>query len=130
MTYLVDSDLITSGLNGVSVAVDLLDRLADDGLAVSTVSIGEIFEGAYGAPEPDTHLASARRFLSGFRVLAVSLPVAETFARIRFMLRRQGNTIPDLDLLIAATAVTHELTLVTRNHRHFARLPELRLLDG
>ena len=51
----------------------------------------------------------------------------EQFARIRARLRRQGQLIPDLDLLIAATAVTHGLTLVTRNRRHFERIPELAL---
>ena len=43
------------------------------------------------------------------------------------MLRRQGQLIPDLDLLIAATALAHDLTLVTRNRHHFERIPDLRL---
>jgi tRNA(fMet)-specific endonuclease VapC len=47
------------------------------------------------------------------------------FARIRGQLRRQGLTVQDPDLLIAATALTHQLTLVTRNLRHFRRIPDL-----
>jgi len=49
------------------------------------------------------------------------------FARVRSLLRRQGNLIPDLDLLIAATALEHELVLLTRNRRHFERISQLRL---
>jgi predicted nucleic acid-binding protein len=35
--------------------------------------------------------------------------------------------IPDVDLLIAATALEEDLTLVTRNTRHFERIPDLKL---
>ena len=49
------------------------------------------------------------------------------FARMRSELRRQGNLIPDFDLLIAATALEHDLILMTRNTRHFARIAGLRL---
>jgi predicted nucleic acid-binding protein len=52
-------------------------------------------------------------------------PVMETFARIRADLRRGGRLISDLDLLIAATAIHHDLTLITRNVRHFERIPAL-----
>ncbi len=51
----------------------------------------------------------------------------ELFGRHRSVLRRQGNMIPDMDLLIAATALNYDLTLMTRNIRHFARIPDLRL---
>ena len=49
----------------------------------------------------------------------------EIFGQTRSELRRRGQLIPDLDLLIAATAVHHELILMTRNVRHFARVPDL-----
>lgn len=51
----------------------------------------------------------------------------ETFGRVRNYLRRRGQLIPDFDLLIASTALQHDLTLLTRNTRHFARIPNLRL---
>jgi tRNA(fMet)-specific endonuclease VapC len=51
----------------------------------------------------------------------------ERFGHTRSQLRRAGRLIPDLDLLIAATAVHHDLTLMTPNLRHFARIPELRI---
>jgi tRNA(fMet)-specific endonuclease VapC len=45
----------------------------------------------------------------------------------RAQLRAQGTTIADLDLLIASTALYHDLVLVTRNLRHFRRVPGLRI---
>jgi predicted nucleic acid-binding protein len=62
------------------------------------------------------------------RVLPISRPVARRYVLIRGSLRRQGRLIAQPDLLIAATAIHHDLTLVTRNLRHYERIPGLKLL--
>jgi predicted nucleic acid-binding protein len=49
------------------------------------------------------------------------------FARIRGGLRATGRVIGDSDILIAATAIEHRLSLVTRNRRHYDRIPGLTL---
>lgn len=46
------------------------------------------------------------------------------------MLRAEGRLIPDFDVVIAATALAHDLTLVTRNRRHFDRIAGLTLLPA
>ncbi len=127
MRYLVDSDWLIDASVGVPTAINLLARLRDEGLAVSIISHGELFEGALGSPDPQTELARFRRFLSRFALLPLDDTIMERFAHNRADLRRRGQLIPDLDLLIAATAQQHDLTLVTRNIRHFERIPELRL---
>ena len=53
--------------------------------------------------------------------------IACRFARVRGDLRVQGLLIPQADLFIAATALHHDLTLVTRNRRRFDRIPGLTL---
>ena len=114
-------------LANIPSAVTPLERLAADGLAVSIITFGELYEGAYSFPHPDEQLRMFRPFLSGFRVLGLTDEVMEMFARTRWTLRREGRLIPDLDLLIAATARAYDLTLVTRNLRHFERISDLRL---
>ena len=96
-------------------------------VAVSIVSYGELFEGAHGAPDPARQLARYRAFLARFPVVPLSDPIMETFARVRADLRARRQLIPDFDLAIAATAITHDLALLTRNLRHFSRIPELTL---
>jgi len=51
----------------------------------------------------------------------------ETFGDIKVELQKQGNIIDDLDLIIAATAVTMNYTLVTNNEKHFSKISELRI---
>ena len=128
MSYLVDSDWLIDAFIGVSPAVNLLARMRSEGLAVSIISDGGLFEGALGAPDPTVEMARFRRFLERLTLLPLDDATMEVFARIRADLRRQGQLIPDLDLLIAATAIHHEITLLTRNVRHFARIPGLKLI--
>lgn len=127
MSHLVDSDYLIDAFAGVPTALRTLDRLGDEGAAVSIVSHGELFEGAFGAPDPAARLRRIRGLLDGFATLPLTDPIMEAFGRTRATLRRQGQLIPDMDLLIAATALTHDLILVTRNLRHFARIEGLRL---
>ena len=127
MRYLVDSDWLINAAIGRPPAQRTLDRLSSEGLAVSIVAVGEVYEGAFGTPDSQAALAGLRDFLSDFAVLPLTDPIVERFARLRAMLRRQGQLIPDMDLLIAATALKEDLTLVTRNFRHFERIAALKL---
>ena len=129
MKYLVDTDIIIDALAVVRETVGLLDALSTDGLAVSIVSLGELYEGTYRSSNPGAAQDALRSFLDGYAVLNLSDPIAAGFGHLRAFLRRQGQLIPDLDLLIAATAHAHDLTLVTRNRRHFSRIPGLRLYE-
>ncbi len=127
MRYLVDADWLIDAAIGRPRAQHLLERLSDEGLAVSIIAVAEVYEGAFGTPDPQATLAGLHAFLSDFAILPVTDPIVEHFARVRASLRRHGQLIPDMDLLIAATAMTEDLTLITRNVRHFARLPDLQL---
>ena len=93
---------------------------------MSIVSHAEVFEGAFGLPDTEAQLASYRQFFDQFETLPLTGPILELFAGVRSELRRVGNLIPDMDLLIAATALHHDVTLVTRNLRHFSRIAGLR----
>jgi tRNA(fMet)-specific endonuclease VapC len=61
------------------------------------------------------------------RVLPLTDTVVVQAAEIYAELHRRGRLISDADILIAATALTHDLTLVTENTGHFERIPGLRL---
>ncbi|MFT4040334.1 MAG: type II toxin-antitoxin system VapC family toxin [Thermomicrobiales bacterium] len=127
MIYLIDSDWLIDAFGGRAPALLLLEGLAGGSPAISTISVAEVCEGAFGAPDPEMALARIERFLAQFTALPVTENVAVRFAEIRATLRRQGRPLADMDLLIAATALEHDLTLVSRNARHFARVPGLRL---
>jgi tRNA(fMet)-specific endonuclease VapC len=127
MTYLVDTDWVADYLKGRQQAVQLLNGLAPQGLSISLITFGEIYEGIYFGHSAVAQEKAFRQFLTVVQVLPLNRPIMQRFARIRGQLRRQGQIIGDPDILIAATALHHNLTLVTRNVAHFGRISGLRL---
>lgn len=105
----------------------MLASLEDEGLYISLITYGEVYEGIYYSRNADASERIFLQFLREIEVLPLSKSIMKRFARIRGQFRAQGNLIADPDLLIAVTAIHHELTLVTRNTRHFQRVPGLLL---
>jgi tRNA(fMet)-specific endonuclease VapC len=71
--------------------------------------------------------AAFERFCGANIVLPLSDPTIVRAAGIYANLRKAGVLIGDADILIAATALEHDLNLVTNNTRHFLPIPDLRL---
>ncbi len=125
MSYLVDNDWVVDWLKGRPAAIALLRQLSAQGMAISVITLGEVYEGIYYGRDPAQNEAVFRRFLKGLAVRPITSRIARRFARISGQLRQQGQLLPQPDLLIAATAIEHGYILVTRNVRHFQRIPGL-----
>ena len=62
-------------------------------------------------------------------MINLDFPICRIFGAERSRLRAMGTLIPDMDLLIGATALRHGLTLLSNNRRHFGRLPGLNIVS-
>jgi tRNA(fMet)-specific endonuclease VapC len=127
LSYLIDTDWVADYLVDRPVAVQLLENLAVEGLAIAIPTYGEIYEGLIYGRDREAREAGFARFFEAVDLLSLTEATMRRFAAIRGQLRREGNLIGDMDLLIASTAIENELTLVTRNRRHFDRVPDLEL---
>jgi tRNA(fMet)-specific endonuclease VapC len=128
VTCLLDSDVVINFLDGRVEARQTVEALRLGGVAISLITLGEVYEGAIFGRDPINAEANLERFLRAVRIVDLDRSTMRRFALLRGALRRQGQLISDTDLLIAATAIEHNLTLVTRNVRHFGRIPGLSLL--
>jgi predicted nucleic acid-binding protein len=126
MTYLIDTDYVVDYLVGRSQATSLLPALIQQGAAISIITVGEIYEGIYYGRDPRKGEEGFRRFRQSVPTLPLSKDIMKLFAQIRGELRRTGNLVGDLDLLIGATARAHNLTIVTRNLKDYTRIPSLK----
>lgn len=129
MSYLIDTDWLIDYLSGRPQAVELLESLIPAPFFISIITYAEVYEGVYYGQNPQQQEQAFGQFLQAASVVGISEEVAQVWATIRGSLRRTGLLIPPADLFIAATAVFHDLTLVTRNLKHFDRVPDLKLLQ-
>ena len=130
MPYLFDTDAISEVLKRRPRAHYLrwLSAVPRAAQFCSAVSIGELYRGAFRAPNRDHHLANIEaRVLAAITVLSYDRATARVYGEIAASLEVQGRRLADADLQIAATALRHDLEMVTGNVRHFERIPNLRL---
>lgn len=129
MSFLIDSDVVIDYFAAQADAIDMMPGLRRSGIAISAVTYMEVVEGVTGRVEPRRGQQALRAFMRGTRVIVVSRPIAERAAAIRLELRRRKRPVGDrvLDIIVAATAIEHGLTLVTRNLRDYEDIVGLRL---
>src|SRR5438128_11331130 len=108
MKYLVDTDWIVAYLKGRQPFSQVLTELAADGLAVSLMTYGEIYEGILFGTNQKVQETGFQRFLRAVNVLPLNRLIMRRFARLRGQLRQTGQLIGDPDILIAATALQYD----------------------
>ncbi len=128
----IDSDLIIKYLRGKpQIAIDFMDNLFESNEKMNTTifNYAEIIEGAYLTKNVSKNLRYAEKFLEKFEILPFQMTDAQLFAQIRAQLGKSGNIIGDFDVLIAAIAMNRNETLISRNVKHFSRIPMLKFLS-
>jgi predicted nucleic acid-binding protein len=130
VAYLFDTDAVSEVLRSQPNPhyVEWLRTIPRDEQFTSAVVVGELYQGAFRSMNRERHLANIeQRLLPAVTVLSYHLAAARVFGEIRARLEESGNILPDADLQIAATALYHDLELVTGNVRHFKRISELKI---
>lgn len=127
--YLLDTNVCIEILRGNEEFAGQLARRDPSTLKLCAVVKAEL---SYGA-SLSAHKAANLRTVEAFCAPFVSLPFddacAQTYGVLRADLRHRGMQAGSNDLMIAATALTHDLTLVTHDTKEFERIPGLRLED-
>jgi tRNA(fMet)-specific endonuclease VapC len=130
MKYLLDTNTIVRYLNGRAPNVRISMRTTPTGeLAVSAVVVAELRYSAAKRINPPKAMAVQDQFLSLIGFVPFDQPAADAYGTTRAMLEKQGTPIGAIDLLIGATALAHQLILVTHNTREFGRIPGLSIED-
>ncbi len=127
--YFLETSVIVSFLRNKGNAIEVVENLKGE-LTSSFICLAELYEGIYRVKDRVRAEKAVLNFFTGLsEVYGLDREVAENFGRIRAELKRGGKIIEDLDILLAATCLTHNLTLVTYNAKHFKRVKDLKVLE-
>lgn len=130
-THLLDTSVYSQPVRrqiSPTVAVRL-DTLPEEDAAVSAICEAELLFGLRkrGSDQMRDRFDAVLR--GRYAIIPVDADVAATYADLRGDCEEAGITIADMDLLIAATAKTHGLTVATLNTKHFSKIPGLAIED-
>ena len=125
MAYLIDTDIIIFGLKGDSRVQAWMVKNQNVPKSISVITFGELIYGARKSMHPEKNIATTNRIAELFPIIDINKGIIEVFGEIKARLEQKGTRIEDMDLLIAATAMYMDLSLVTNNKNHFSRISDL-----
>lgn len=134
MSYLLDTDTCSAFIKGDRRVWPRVMQYSGR-LSVSAITAAELFTWVLRAKASPTRQQAVLDFFNDVKFLSVDWDVSRKFGapikskRGRAAQLDQGQFTPEMDLLIASTALAHGLTLVTHNTQDFTNVPGLNLED-
>jgi len=121
--YMMDTDSVSYLLKGVAPQVEArLEQLLPSEVSISVMTRAEIGYGLRRLPASHPLHVVCAEFLSIVPTLAWDSPATDWYAEIRHQLLSSGQSIGEIDMMIAAHALSVRAVLVTNNLRHFRRI--------
>ena len=96
-------------------------------MAISTITLAELEHGACNSSRPEQNAVALSSLLSIIEVLPFDAKAAQAYGKVRTDLQKAGRIIGPLDMLIAAHAISSNLTLVTNNTKEFTRIKNIKV---
>jgi len=122
----LDTNIVSYLMKGHTLAEQYRPDLEGKTLAISFMTVGELFEGAYRRNWSAVKFGELKERLKSYIVVPYSPKLSETWGRIRA--ERKLSPIAVDDGWIAATAVTHACPLITHNPDDFHGITDLRVI--
>jgi len=125
--YMLDTDICSYILRTRPIsALEKFSITPISDISVSIITAAELFYGAVRKPSKKLDLNIVEKFLSKISVLNWDADAAKEYAKIRTELEKKGKPIGNMDMMIAAHALSIKAILVSNNLRHFANVPKLK----
>ena len=123
-SYLFDANIVVAHFNKDPKVRKFL--LENDGIYISSTALGELWFGALKSARVKANLELIEDFVKTVPVVSCDFNTAKIFGEIKVKLKARGKPIPDNDVWIAASAMQHDLVVVTRDS-HFNEIAGLKL---
>lgn len=125
---ILDSDIIIDFLNKVPDAVAKMEELVkNEELATTVFNEQEILYGILKPKRKEDVIRITKQFFDSINVLSYDRTCIQNVLEIELDLEKRGLPIGDMDELIGGICLTHNVTIITRNVKHFSRIKTLKV---
>jgi len=124
----LDTNVVSYLMRGGTEAELYAPLLENRLLAITFITVGELYYGAEHRNWGEQRKKSLETQLRNFVVIPYDHEIARTYGKIQASLRKNGTMIGVNDTWIAACALRHGTPLVTHNHKHFVQVPDLEVI--
>jgi|AntRauTorckE5430_2_1112549.scaffolds.fasta_scaffold04346_3 tRNA(fMet)-specific endonuclease VapC len=122
--YLIDTDILIDILKGKYGLDGKLNQVRLSNCYISEITLAELHFGLSNSSERLKHQSEPTLAAEYFKVVPIT-DVLELYGQEKARLKRQGDLLPDFDILIAVTAVHYGYILVTGNTKHHQRIENI-----
>lgn len=126
MKYILDTDTLIYFLKGQQSVVERISIVATSDLSTTIINQTELLYGAFNSQKKEQNLKKIQAFLKEIKVLDFSHSASLIFAEHKAQLKKQGNVLADMDLMIASIVLANDGILVTNNVKHFEKIKLLK----
>ena len=128
MKYFLDTNICIYVINKrPSAIIAKFTEFPPQELGISAIVVSELRYGVANSQQAERNQQLLDAFLRPFQIVPYGKKAAQAYGTIRAELEKKGQPIGREDLLIAAHAVSADLTLITNNEDEFRRVPNLRV---
>lgn len=125
MKYVLDTDILIYFLKGHAQVVEKISVFSQSELSTTIINKTELLYGAFNSVKKEQNLKKIQEFLNEIQILEFSDAASLLFAEHKAQLKKQGNLLADMDLMIASIVLAHDGILVTNNVKHFEKIKKL-----
>lgn len=122
---MLDTNIFIYFLKGRFGLVEKIERIGFENLFISEITVAELKYGVEKSANPDKNRPIINELIDKFKQLPI-YGALDIYAKEKARLKKAGNIVDDLDLLIDATAIQNNMVLVTNNKKHFDRLQNIK----
>ncbi|MFW9882349.1 MAG: type II toxin-antitoxin system VapC family toxin [Candidatus Thorarchaeota archaeon] len=126
---LLDTDLLISFLRDNNEAVKMISKLLERHMILYTTSINaaELYFGAFLSSRIQDNMEAVENLLNTIKIIPFELVHSKIYGEIRSDLQKRGEIINEMDIFIATMAIEKDLSIITRNTKHFEKIMKLKV---
>lgn len=118
--YLLDTDICIYFIKGLHNLDKKILNIGIDNCFISEITIAELKFGVENSKQKEKNRKTIEKFINSIGIIPI-ISCLDVYAKEKARLRKQGTVVDEFDLLIGSSAIANNMSLVTRNTKHFKR---------